>query len=129
MRSVEWEKKYKKYENYSQPRIVGVKTKMNIYPKERFFDATAIFTMVNKTDKSIDSVFLNHNSLKSTFVFNKPNKLVSEDTTHNFDIYFFENKIMPGDSLNLIVTVQSDRNTTYRRKSPVIENGTFINNF
>lgn len=127
--SVEWEKKYKKFENYAQPRIVAVNAKMNIYPKERIFDATAIFKMVNKTDKAIDSVFLNHNSLKSTFVFNKQNKLVSEDTIHNFDIYYFNNKIMPGDSLELVVTVKSDKNTTYRRRSPVIENGTFINNF
>ena len=129
MRSVEWEKKYKKFENYAQPRIVGVKTKMNIYPKERFFDATAIFALVNKTDKPIDSVFLNHNSLKSTFVFNKSNKLVSKDTIHNFDIYLFQNKIMPGDSLQLIVTVKSTKNTTYRENSPVLQNGTFINNF
>lgn len=127
--SVEWEKKYKKFENYAQPRIVAVNAKMNIYPKERIFDATAIFKMVNKTGKAIDSVFLNHNSLKSTFVFNKQNKLVSEDTIHNFDIYYFNNKIMPGDSLELVVTVKSDKNTTYRRRSPVIENGTFINNF
>lgn len=129
MLSVEWEKKYKKFENYAQPRIVAVNAKMNIYPKERIFDATAIFKMVNKTDKAIDSVFLNHNSLKSTFTFNKQNKLVSEDTIHNFDIYYFNNKIMPGDSLELVVTVKSDKNTTYRRRSPVIENGTFINNF
>lgn len=129
LRSVEWEKKYKKFEDYAQPRIVGVKAKVNMYPKERFFDATAIFTMVNKTNQPIDSIFLNHNSLKSTFVFNKENTLVLEDTIHNFDIYFFKNKIMPGDSLQLIVTVDSKKNTTYRQNSPVINNGTFINNF
>ncbi|WP_445748379.1 ABC transporter permease/M1 family aminopeptidase [Polaribacter sp.] len=129
LRSVEWEKKYKKFENYAQPRIVGVKAKVNMYPKERFFDASAIFKLVNKTDQPIDSIFLNHNSLKSTFVFNKENTLVLEDTIHNFDIYYFNNKIMPGDSLQLIVTVKSKKNTTYRQNSPVINNGTFINNF
>lgn len=129
LRSVEWEKKYKKFENYAQPRIVGVKAKVNMYPKERFFDASAIFKLVNKTDQPIDSIFLNHNSLKSTFVFNKENTLVLEDTIHNFDIYYFKNKIMPGDSLQLIVTVKSKKNTTYRQNSPVINNGTFINNF
>jgi ABC-2 type transport system permease protein len=36
---------------------------------------------------------------------------------------------MPGDTLELAVTVQSNQNTTYRRRSPVRENGTFINNF
>lgn len=129
LRSVEWEKKYKKFENYAQPRIVAVNANVNIFPKEHLFDATATFTLINKTEQAIDSVFINHNSLKSTFTFNKTNKLVSEDTIHNFDIYYFENKIMPGDSLQLVVTVKSDKNTTFRNRSPIRENGTFINNF
>lgn len=128
LRRVEWEKKYKKFENYAQPRIVAVNANVNIFPKKRFYDASAKFTMINKTDQAIDSLFLNHNSLKSTFTFNKPSKLVSEDTIHNFDIYFFENKIMPGDTLELEVKVESEKNTTYRRRSPIRENGTFINN-
>jgi len=129
LRRVEWEKKYKKYQNYKQPRVIAVNAKMDIFPKERLFEASAKIQMVNKTDSPIDSVFLNHNSLESTFEFDMPNKLVSEDTIHNFDIYHFENKIMPGDTLELAVTVQSNKNTRYRRRSPVRENGTFINNF
>ena len=117
LRSVEWEKKYKKFENYAQPRFVAVNANVNLYPKKRFYDASAKFTLVNKTNQEIDSLFLNHNSLKSTFTFNKPNKLVSEDTIHNFDIYVFENKIMPGDTLQLDVTVEGNKNTNYRRRS------------
>jgi len=129
LRRVEWEKKYKKYEDYKQPRVIAVNAHMDIYPKERFFEASAKIQMVNKTDTPVDSVFLNHNNLESTFEFSKSNQLVSEDTIHNFDIYYFENKIMPGDTLELAVTVKGKKNTTYRRRSPVRENGTFINNF
>lgn len=128
LRRVEWEKKYKKFEDNAQPRIIAVNANMNIFPKKRLYDASATFKMVNKTNVAIDSLFLNHNSLKSTFKFNKPNKLISEDTIHNFDIYYFENKIMPGDTLELAITVESNKNTTFRQRSPVIENGTFINN-
>lgn len=127
--AVDWEKKYKKYEKYAQPRIIAVNADMNIFPKERLYNASAKFKMVNKTDEVIDSVFLNHNSLKSTFEFNKPNNLVSEDTIHHFDIYQFDPPIKPGDTLELSVSVKSKKNTTYRRRSPVRENGTFINNF
>ena len=129
LRRVEWEKKYKKYENYKQPRVISVNATMDIFPKQRLFGASAKIQLVNKTNEPIDSVFLNHNSLKSTFEFSKPNTLVLEDTIHNFDIYYFENKIQPGDTLELSVTVKSKKNTTYERKSPVRENGTFINNF
>ncbi|WP_299061527.1 M1 family aminopeptidase [uncultured Polaribacter sp.] len=129
LNAVKWEKSYKKYENYKQPRIVAVKADVAIYPKKRTYNANAVFTMINKTDTAIDSIFLNHNSLESAFEFNKPNILVLEDTVFNFDIYKFENKILPGDSLQLTVHVKSKENTVFQRKSPVLANGTFINNF
>ena len=129
LNAVKWEKTYKKYEHYKQPRIVAVNAKMNIFPKKRTYNAAAVFTMVNKTNKAIDSVLLNHNSLESTFEFNKSNKLVLEDTVFHFDIYQLDKKLMPGDSLQLTVTVKSKENTQFQRKSPVRENGTFINNF
>ena len=129
LQRVKWEKTYKKYESYAQPRIIAVKTDVNIFPKERMYDATAKYTMVNKTNKVIDSIFLNHNSLKSTFEFNKPNTLVLQDTIQHFDIYHFEKPILPGDTLELAISVKSKKNSSYRRRSPIRENGTFINNF
>lgn len=128
-RRVEWEKKYKKFEGYAQPRIVAVKTNVDIFPKERTYKASANFVMINKTDTAIDSLFLNHNSLKSTFTFNKPNNLILEDSIHNFDIYKFDKKIMPGDTLELSVSIESDKNTIFRKNTPIRENGTFISNF
>ena len=127
-RKVEWEKKYKKYEDYKQPRIIAVKTNVDIYPKERTFKASAVMQMVNKTNQAIDSVFLNHNAAKSTFEFTRSNQLVLEDTIHNFDIYHFDSPILPGDTLALKVTVESDKNTMFSQNSPIRENGTFINN-
>lgn len=128
LRRVEWEKKYKQYEDYVQPRIIGVKTEMHIFPKERNFKASGVYTMVNKTSEAIDSVFVNHNNLESSFNFNKPVSLVSEDTIHHFDIYYFEQKILPGDTLELAFTVKNKKNTAYRVNSSVRENGTFISN-
>tara|TARA_B110000046_G_scaffold162006_1_gene176029 strand:- start:12717 stop:16370 length:3654 start_codon:yes stop_codon:yes gene_type:complete len=124
---VDWEKTYKKYEKYAQPRIIAVNTEMNIFPKKRNFEASAVMTMVNKTDVAIDSVFLNHNGYPSTFEFSLPNSLVLEDTIQNFDIYKFDKKIQPGDTLTLSVTIHNKKNTLLRSNSSVIENGTFIN--
>ena len=124
---VDWEKMYKKFENYAQPRIIAVNTEMNIFPKKRNFEASALMTMVNKTDVAIDSVFLNHNGHPSTFEFSLPNTLVLEDTIHNFDIYKFDKKIQPGDTVTLSITIRNKKNTFLRSSFNVIENGTFIN--
>ena len=85
--TVEWEKKYKKFENYAQPRIVSVNVNVDIFPNTRDISASGKYTMVNKSSKSIDSIFLNHNSAINTFKFDNANTLVLEDTIYNFDIY------------------------------------------
>ncbi|MFY0605024.1 MAG: hypothetical protein JXQ93_13915 [Flavobacteriaceae bacterium] len=128
-RRVEWEKTYKKYEKYKQPRIVSVQVDMNIFPKERDFNANGKYIMINKTNQEIDSIFLNHNAYPSMFKFDKKAELVSEDTIFHFDIYQLKTPLQPGDTLGLKFTVENSPNTSLRINSPVINNGTFINNF
>ena len=129
LQAVTWEKTYKKYENANQPRIVAVNCNVNIFPKELNFDANGTYIMVNKTKVAIDSLFLNYNDYPSTFKFSKSNDLVLKDTVYNFNIYKLKEALMPGDSLELRFTVHNKENTWLRKNTPVIENGTFINNF
>ena len=91
LQTVEWEKKYKKYENYDQPRIVAVNVDVNIYPNTLDANANGTYSMVNKTSSTIDSLFLDHNDAISTFEFDKETDLVLEDTLYNFDIYRLKN--------------------------------------
>lgn len=128
-RSVEWEKTYKKYENYKQPRIVAVNVNVNIFPKERDFNADGAYVMINKTNEPIDSLFLNYNDYPSTFVFDQETDIVSKDSIFNFDIYKLNKPLQPGDTLGLKFTVKNDPNTALTINSPVLNNGTFINNF
>lgn len=125
---VEWEKKYKKFEEMVQPRIVSVNVAMNIYPEELNFSSEGTYVMVNKSAEKIDSILLNHNKYISTFNFDKPNTLVVEDTVHNFDIYKLSEALLPGDSLQLTFSVKNKENTFLRIHSRVKKNGTFINN-
>ncbi len=126
---VEWEKKYKKFQGKAQPRIVAVNVDLNLFPKKRDFNATGVYKMINKTEETIDSIFLNHNQYPSTFEFSKTNTLVLEDTIQNFDIYQLKEPLQPGDSLTLTFTVKNKPNTFIKSHSPVRENGTFINSF
>ena len=125
---VAWEKTYKKFENHVQPRIVAVKADVNIFPNTRDFDASGDYMMVNKTNVIIDSIFLNHNSYPSTFEFDRANVLVKEDTIYDFDIYQLKQPLMPGDTMNLHFTVKNEVNTLINNNSPILTNGTFINN-
>ncbi len=123
---VTWEKKYKKYEHFLQPRIVDVNVTMDIFPAARNFKASGTYIMVNKTNQDIDTILLNHNKYPSTFEFNRKTQLVSEDTVYHFDMYALDKKLAPGDSIRLSFTFKNKKNTLLRTHSPVKENGTFL---
>ena len=126
--SAEWEKKYKKYENYAQPRIVSVNVNLDLFPRTRDFNVDGEYILINKSKQIIDSIFLDHSSRISTFEFNRENTLVLEDTINHFDIYEFKDPILPGDSLKFNFTVRNKPNTLLRNNSPVLYNGTFLSN-
>ncbi|MGC1473289.1 MAG: M1 family aminopeptidase [Psychroserpens sp.] len=125
---VDWEKTYKQFETYAQPRIVAVNVEMNIFPKQRNFQSSGTYLMINKTSEAIDSIFLNHNDYVSTFEFDRANELVKEDTVYNFDIYQLKSPMQPGDSMTLSFSVKNEANTLITNNSPIVGNGTFINN-
>ena len=129
LQAVTWEKTYKKYENAIQPRIVAVNCEVNIFPNELNFDAKGSYVMVNKSQVAIDSILLNYNDFPSTFKFNKPYELVTKDTVYNFNIYKLKETLFPGDTLKLSFSVKNEPNTLLQNNSPVLKNGTFINNF
>ncbi len=126
--SVDWEKKYKKYQHYAQPRITDVNVNVDIFPKTRDFKAKGYYFLKNKSKETIDSIFINYNDYKSEFKFNKEVSLVSKDTLYNFNIYRLKTPLNPGDSIKLDFEIKNKPNTLITNNSPVLENGTFINN-
>jgi ABC-2 type transport system permease protein len=124
---VEWEKKYKKYEHKPQPRITDIKVDMDLFPKERNFVANGTYTLKNKTNVTIDTIYINHGE-ETEVSFNVKTKLISKDTVFNFDIYRLEKSLASGDSIQMKFRVKNKPNSIFRDNSPVEYNGTFINN-
>lgn len=126
---VDYENNYKKYQDYAQPRITDVYVDMNIFPEERNYHAKAKFTLVNKSETAIDTIYLDHGRNLQSIVFDRDNKKVLEDTIFNVRLYQLTEPLMPGDTLKADIEVANLSNTWLRDRSPIIENGTFVNNF
>lgn len=126
--AVDWEKKYKKFENYNQPRITDIKVNLDIFPSTRDFKAKGSYWLKNKTEKSIDTLFINYNDYPTVLKFDAETALVSEDTLYNFNIYKLKTSLQPGDSIRMNWEISNKPNTILRDNSPVLANGTFINN-
>jgi ABC-2 type transport system permease protein len=55
-------------------------------------------------------------------------KGVSKDSVYNFNIYKLAKTLAPGESIVLSFEVKKKTNTLFKNNSPVIYNGSFINN-
>jgi len=123
---IAFEKKYHQFKDNPQPRVVGVKVKLDLFPEKLSFKLDASYTLVNKTTKDIDSVIIMHKVYPVTCTFNKGYRLVDNDSLFQFQIYQLDSSLAPGDSLQLDFKIESIENTVLRTNSPILSNGTFL---
>ena len=126
--AAEWEKKYGKFRSTPQPRITAVYVEMDLYPESRDLVVKGKYTLKNKTDFVIDSIHIDHGSLETEFRFNVSNELLVEDSTFNYDIFRIYPPLQPGDSIQFEFSLSNTPNELLRNNSPVLANGTFLNN-
>ncbi len=124
----EYEKKYKKYEDYAQPRIVDIKINLDLFPEERNLLVDGDFVLKNKSKEAIDSIFIRYHDFETTITFSKDAKLVSKDSLFRFDIYQLATPLAVGDSISMKFVLKNKKNTLFTDNSPVLHNGTFIDN-
>jgi len=53
-----YERDWKKYENFPQPKVIAVDANINIYPERRSFDRTGHFVLQNKTSQPIRQIHI-----------------------------------------------------------------------
>ena len=131
---VEFEKKYKKYEFFAQPKITDVKVNIDIFPEERNTKAAGLFTIVNKTDEPIDSLIMNigspiaHTVIEKLQVDGKDLELVLNDKLNRFYIYLLPKTMQPGDTMLMDITMDARYkgfpNSGFDRQ--IVYNGTFF---
>ncbi len=127
-RQAQWEINYGKYEHVPQPRITSATIDLDIYPETRDLKAKGTYILKNKTPFVIDSIHIDHGGLETMFEFEADYELVLEDDSMNYDIYQLVEPMQPGDSVVFNFEVWNEPNSVLRNNSPILENGTFINN-
>ena len=123
----EADKKYEKYRLKIQPRIVSVKVNMNLFPDALSFNSDGEYMIVNRSDKSIDTLLVNYGfDIKTKYSIDKGSRFISRDSAAHFDIILLNEGIAPGDSLKLAFEIESIPNSILHKNSLVENNGTFI---
>jgi len=101
-RQAEYETLYKKYEKLSQPKVVAVDVKVNIYPEKRSFDGTGYYTVVNQGSAPIDEVHVTDaREALEELTFDRPSQIKMQDKRHAYSIYKLEQPLAPGERMQV----------------------------
>lgn len=119
--------RFGKYENQLQPRITSIRLKLDLYPESNHFDAFGTYTLVNKSEKNIDTLLIKTGFDEITTVeISSKNSLIEYDSGMHFFVFLLHDSVTPEDSIYLTFNLKNTPNTLFQRNSNVIENGTFL---
>lgn len=129
-RAAEYEKKYKKFKNIDQPKIIGVNGEVHLFPKESRLEYSGTYKMKNKTDEAIDTLHsnFNRNASFNTFSFSVPCDTVFTDKNYGWKMFVFDPPILPGEEFSIEFSGTRNRKGFSNNgvDRTVIENGTMI---
>lgn len=127
-RSISYEQKYKKYESIAQPRIIALDHEIELFPNLRKMKNKTTMILKNKHDHAIDSVHFSTAHLFETKIDLPASQLVYGDEVCNYFIYTLDKKLLPGDSLQLVVYTAYEAKGIENEVSMkwINENGSFV---
>lgn len=125
---INYEKKFKQYENLTLPRITDVKAEVDLFPKARNFKLRGHYILENKSEKPVDSIFVSFSADYVNDIAIEGAELLSRDTVYGISFFRMKQPLDSGGTVNMDFTVSNRANTLLRSNSPVLGNGTFINN-
>ena len=128
VKRVNYEKELSKFATAPQPRLVAVTTFMDVFPDTRDFKAGATYTLVNQTSLAIDTLHVNYPDRPTAIDLDRTTKIVYDQKDYFYRMYQLEKPLQPGDTLIMKFTTENKPNTFFNNNSPVVHNGTFINN-
>lgn len=126
---VDYENQYSHLKMLNSPRITSVNVNLDLFPNTRDFKAKGEFILKNKTEQPVDSILVNlSDAYIQSYALNKKGKTILKDTVYDFEIFKFDESLLPGEEVTFSFDMENKPNTLLNNNSPVRTNGTFINN-
>jgi ABC-2 type transport system permease protein len=109
-RRAEYERRYGQYEGVPQPRLIGTRLHVEIYPERRAVEVRGTYHLMNGTAMSIDSIHVTPVPGVETgaITFDRSADLVLTDERLGHRIYVLTRPLQPGDSLRFGFEVRAE---------------------
>jgi ABC-2 type transport system permease protein len=128
---VDYEQKYRQYENLPMPRIVDVKMDVDIYPYKRRVEARSTQVLQNKTSQEISTIHLVF-PIKAEVISVALEGAIQQSVDERFGYYIFElnQPLLPGGkrTLSFETLIQQQGFENSRQDITLVRNGSFISN-
>ena len=119
-------KKFEIYTHSQQPEIVDVKLKLDIYPEKNSFKGEGQYTLVNTSDKTVDTLIIKTGYDELT-EYDIPNgRLLEHNTKFKISAYELSHGLQPKDTMLFNFSIKNIKNTPFIKNSGVLDNGTFL---
>ena len=135
--SANYEKQLSQYAFIAQPKVTDVKVFADLLPEERSATIRGLFTLVNKTDESIDSLHLNwgsqgifHQNMDMFKINGVSPVLGKEYEKFGYEIYKLPQSLASDDTVLMELTITGSYKgfPNEGSGSNIVYNGTFLNN-
>ncbi len=98
----EYERRYKKYERFPQPKITAVDVNVDLFPERRSFQAAGYYLLVNRTSQPIGEIHIsNAQESIDEIRFDRPFHVTLDDKKYGFAIYQLDQPLEPGQTLRM----------------------------
>ncbi|MFM9007742.1 MAG: hypothetical protein ACKORE_04090, partial [Bacteroidota bacterium] len=127
--TVEYEKLYKKYEGRLQPRVISLDYTIELYPENRKLEVTCTQWVKNKGNSAIDTLYFTSLSTFDSKINVPGSRELLMDTIHNFAMYRLARPLLPGDSLEMVMTMKYEAEGIENEVSvtSIVDNGSLFN--
>ena len=130
--SADYEKKFSKYDDISQPTTTDINLIVDLFPKERTANIIGEYILYNHHNKPISEIYVNLNdwnlSNLNPIVFDKPFKKTLHADEFGFRIFKLNNPMQPGDTItmNFSYDIIANGFSENQPKNYIVENGTCL---
>ncbi|GGG87945.1 hypothetical protein GCM10007415_22340 [Parapedobacter pyrenivorans] len=128
LKSANYEKKYRTYQNLPQPTVVAVKTRINLYPSENAYTIDGTYSIKNLTGQPINSILFNFDEAlqlkKAVFTFNGQPSELKEKT----EVLTLTTPLAPGNEAKLDFSLRYQWHSVngHDPMNAIFENGSFM---
>jgi ABC-type transport system involved in multi-copper enzyme maturation permease subunit len=144
-RQAAYERDYRRFKDLAQPRIVGVRLRVDLEPERRAFRAQTVYRLVNKHARPLDTLYVSIPSVAfkqqvsdtvwSTYgyhldslVWSRPARFLIDDSTRGVYVYQLLTPLAPQDSMTLAFGAHFAANgfPDAHPNDDIVGNGTFF---